>query len=115
MRLTFLSKGALKKTVTRFRGPDRPWRRPLLTSRFARGVGLLNLDISFVLSPPQTEDEANGDCRLLGLRFRKTSIVGGKMGCGFSPLSGSRVAEAEARPPAGEFRNRQFYSQFYSQ
>src|SRR3990172_754703 len=41
MRLTFLSRGALKKTVTRFRGPDRPWRRPRLTSLFARGLGSL--------------------------------------------------------------------------
>lgn len=39
--LTFLSKGALRKTVTRFRGPDRPCRRPRLTCRFARGFGIL--------------------------------------------------------------------------
>lgn len=30
-RLSFLTKGALKKTVIRFRGPDRPCRRPRRT------------------------------------------------------------------------------------
>lgn len=30
-RLSLLTKGALKKTVIRFRGPDRPYRRPRRT------------------------------------------------------------------------------------
>jgi len=59
MRLTFLSKGALKKTVTRFRGPDRPWRRPRRTCRFARGLGPL-LSPAIIVPPPllMTDDRS---------------------------------------------------------
>ncbi len=59
-RLSLLTKGALKKTVIRFRGPDRPCRRPRFTCRLPRGVGLLSFDMSFAPSPPAARDKTNG-------------------------------------------------------